>query len=144
MTRPTMTRPTLASGRQDPSPARGRVVQTMHALPLGQAVSGALMICRPAPLAHAVSSAPSNTPPLWVLRLLGARLLAQGITAALWPRRQVAALSAGVDATHAASMVLAAVVEPRFRRPALISGAVALASALVSARAATSSQGRTR
>ena len=138
-----MIRPSMTSEpAPDPPVTPGGAVA--RALPVGQAAGGALMIWRPGPLARAVSSAPSNVPALWVLRLLGLRLLAQGITGALWPRPEVAAVSAMVDATHSASMALAAMVTPRFRRPALISAAVALASAAISAQAAAPGRGRTR
>jgi hypothetical protein len=109
-----------------------------RALPVAQALAGAALVIRPGRVAQAVRGA-GDPPPSWLVRVLGVRLLAQGIAASVWPRPATAALSATVDATHGASMVLAA-ISPRFRRAALLSAATSLASAAISARAATSSR----
>jgi len=56
-----------------------------------------------------------------------------------------AAVSAAVDVTHAVGMALLSVIEPRFRRPALISGTVSLGTSVLSAVAAACPvKGRTR
>jgi hypothetical protein len=109
---------------------RRRLVQ---ALGVAQAASGALLIGRPARVARAVSGSATAHPAPWLVRLLGMRLLGQGLTGALWPHPNVAAVGAAVDATHAASMIATAAVAPRYRRPALTSAACALASAAVAA-----------
>jgi type IV secretory pathway TrbL component len=104
-----------------------------QALGVSQAAAGALLIGDAARVASAVSTSRQSMPPLWVVRLLGVRLLVQGTTGAVWPGPELSGAGAAVDATHAASMMLAAAVVPRYRRPALISAAVAFTSSGLSA-----------
>jgi len=61
---------------------------------------------------------------LWVVRLLGARLIAQHAAVLAAPRPPVLRLAAGIDVLHAATM-LPLVRSPRYGRAARISGAVA-------------------
>jgi hypothetical protein len=72
-------------------------------------------------------------PPPVLVRLLGARELAQAVLLARWPTRTVARTSAGLDLVHALSMLAAAVVWPGHRRVALTSAALAGASAVATA-----------
>ncbi|WP_212719159.1 hypothetical protein, partial [Blastococcus sp. CCUG 61487] len=76
----------------------------------------------------------------WVVRLLGARLVVQHLAVLRRPEPAVLRATAGLEALHAASMVPLLAL-PRYRRAALVSGAVALGSALA-ARAAAGSEGR--
>jgi hypothetical protein len=71
---------------------------------------------------------------IWVVRVLGARLVAQHAVVLAAPRPTAVRAAAAVDALHAASMVplLAA---PRYRRAALLSGVVATAWAVLATRA---------
>jgi hypothetical protein len=69
-----------------------------------------------------------------VLRVLGARHIAQAAVQARWPRPPVLALAAAVDGLHAASGIALAATDPRWRRSALFDAAVALAFALTTAR----------
>jgi hypothetical protein len=62
----------------------------------------------------------------WVVRLLGARLLAQHAAVLAAPRPAVLRASAGTDLVHAASM-LPLVRSPRYGRAARISGGLAAA-----------------
>jgi hypothetical protein len=72
---------------------------------------------------------------LWVVRLLGARLLAQhGAVLAVPDRRLIGAASA-VDLLHAATM-LPLLGNPRYRRAALLSGSLAATYAALGAAAA--------
>jgi hypothetical protein len=64
------------------------------------------------------------------VRFLGARHLTQGTLQAVRPSR-FQRLYVTVDVTHAASMFWLAAVDERRRRPALVSGTAALASAAV-------------
>jgi hypothetical protein len=64
------------------------------------------------------------------VRFLGTRHLTQGTLQATMPTR-FQRLYVAVDVTHAASMFWLAAVDERRRRPALVSGAAALASAAV-------------
>jgi hypothetical protein len=90
---------------------------------------GALLLARPDEVADA-SAGSARPGPGWV-RLLGARYLVQGAVQTLMPRPQVLQLSVVVDGLHAASMVGLAMVRAEYRRPALISAAVATGSAAV-------------
>jgi hypothetical protein len=90
---------------------------------------GAFLLARPDEVAP---SAAGRVPPGpgWV-RLLGARYLVQGAFQTSLPRPEVLQLSVVVDALHAASMVGLAMLRAEYRRPALISAAVATGSAAV-------------
>ncbi len=71
-----------------------------------------------------------NTPPTWILRVLGARILLQAAPEAVAPQRGLLQLGIGVDLIHATSMLAAARTWPTYRRAALISAASAAASAM--------------
>jgi hypothetical protein len=90
---------------------------------------GAFLLARPDEVAHA-SAGRARPGPGWV-RLLGARYLVQGAVQTSLPRPEVLQLSVVVDALHAASMVGLAMLRTEYRRPALISAAVATGSAAV-------------
>lgn len=66
-------------------------------------------------------------PPSWLVRLLGARLLVQGLLEVARPDRRLVLGGAAVEAMHAASMVAAALRWPQYRRAALVSGGLAVA-----------------
>jgi hypothetical protein len=61
---------------------------------------------------------------LWIVRLLGARLVGQHTAVLAVPRAPVLRAAAGVDLLHAATM-LPLLRSPRYGRAARISGAVA-------------------
>ena len=67
---------------------------------------------------------------VWVVRLLGARLLAQHAAVLAVPGGRLVVAASGIDLLHAATMV-PLLREPRYRRAALISGGVAAVSAAV-------------
>jgi hypothetical protein len=67
-------------------------------------------------------------------RALAARNLATTAILAFGPSRRVRTLVATVDGVHAASMVALALASESYRRPALVSAAMATALALVTAR----------
>jgi hypothetical protein len=66
-------------------------------------------------------------PPSWLVRLLGARLLVQGLLLMARPGRRLVLVGAAVDGTHAASMVAVALQWPEYRRAAVVSAVMALA-----------------
>jgi hypothetical protein len=70
-----------------------------------------------------------RVPPSWVGRLLGLRLLAQGAAEIMHPDRGLLRVGVAVDLTHAATMLAAGRIWPRYRRAALISAGCAAASA---------------
>jgi hypothetical protein len=61
---------------------------------------------------------------LWLVRVLGARLVAQHAVVLLAPEAPVVRVASAVDLAHAASMV-PLLASARYRRAALISGGVA-------------------
>jgi hypothetical protein len=75
----------------------------------------------------------------WLVRVLGARLVAQHATVLLAPVRPVRSVAAAVELLHAASLV-PLLGRPRYRRAALISGGVAGVSAVVLAAPAEPSR----
>ncbi len=92
-------------------------------------VWGAALVTRPRQVADSLAPEfPRER--LWVVRVLGARLVAQHATVLIAPEPRVVRLASAVDLVHAASMVPVLLL-PRYRRAAWISGAVAAASAVV-------------
>jgi len=87
-----------------------------------EALAGAALATRPVTVAALAGGTP---PPLWIVRVLGARMVAQGVLEIARPAPAVAMGGAVVDGSHALSMVAAAVLSRRFRRPALASAALA-------------------
>ncbi len=67
---------------------------------------------------------------VWVVRVLGARLLLQHAAVLARPGVRLVGVASGVDLLHAASMVPLLRL-PRYRRAALVSGGVAALSAAV-------------
>ena len=67
---------------------------------------------------------------IWVVRVLGARLLVQHAAVLAAPGGRLVAAASGVDLLHAATMV-PLLREPRYRRAARSSGGVAAAAAAV-------------
>lgn len=74
-----------------------------------------------------------------VVRLLGARMALQGLVLRRVgeDRRRAFRVGAATDGLHAASMVAAAMVWSRYRRPALVSAAVAATTAAAEVAAAS-------
>jgi hypothetical protein len=105
-----------------------------------QAGAGSLLLIAPATAAR-LAAGGGRPAPAWLVRLLGARMVAQaGVSAALLrrgaDRRRVLRAGAAVDALHALSMVGAAAAWPRYRAGALASAGAAAASAAGAAGAA--------
>jgi hypothetical protein len=79
-------------------------------------VVGATLLTKPAVVAPLIATPPAGRHP--VLRLLGLRHLAEAALLLVTPTPSATTTAVAVDATHAASCVLFAVVSPRHRRPA--------------------------
>jgi hypothetical protein len=117
------------------APARSRV---LPAAVLGGL--GAALVARPRDVVRAVCGTP--VPPAWIVRVLGARQLAQELLILAVPDRRVLYGATGTDALHAVSMIAAAFVWPQYRRAALTSAAVAAVSSVrVAALAAPAALG---
>jgi hypothetical protein len=65
--------------------------------------------------------------------VLAGRQLAQGTALLVRPERDVVRAAVGIDTLHAASMVVAPLLWPTYRRAALSSAAMATASAVAGA-----------
>jgi hypothetical protein len=91
--------------------------------------SGALLLVRPRRAVETLAPAfPRER--LWLVRLLGARLLAQHGAVLVSPSAQLLRLGSAVDLLHAASVV-PFVASPRYGAAARISGGLAAAYAAV-------------
>ncbi len=105
-------------------------------LAAAQCLTGTVMLGWPQPVGRAVGGAPGRAPAGWVVRVLGIRILVQGVILIARPSRAVALASAGIDAVHGLSMLAVAAGGRRYRRAALSSAAAAALSAAASARLA--------
>jgi hypothetical protein len=103
-----------------------RVLAGAH---LGQAV---VLLAQPPGVLRGLAG-DRGVPPAGIVRVLGARLLVQAAPEALCASRTILRLGVVVDVVHAASMLAAARVWPRYRRVALVSAGSAAVSALAGA-----------
>ena len=94
------------------------------------ALWGTAMLVRPGDVTRLVCGG-GPEPAHWVVRLLGARLVAQHVTTLVRPTRAVVLAGAGIDLLHASSMGLARVRWPAHARPVRVSGATSVASAVM-------------
>ena len=84
-------------------------------------------------------------PPTFIVRVLGARQIGQGVLTGTRADATTLTLGAAVDVTHLASMVALALARPRWWRTASASAAVAAGSAaagLALARSGDAAEGR--
>lgn len=93
---------------------------------------GAALMTRPRAVAETVAAGRAVPAP-WIVRLLGARQFGQGATLLWRPDRRRLLTGAGIDTVHAISMLGLAAANPRYRRAALLSAAVAGTSAALAA-----------
>ena len=96
------------------------------------ALWGAAMLVRPGDVIRPVCGG-GPEPETWIVRLLGARLVAQHVVTLVHPTRAVVLAGAGVDVLHAASMGLALVRWPGHARPIWVSGTTSVGSAVAGA-----------
>jgi hypothetical protein len=102
--------------------------------------SGMALLGRPRQIVDAVAPAfPRER--LWLVRLLGARLVAQHGAVLAAPDTGLVRVASAVDLVHAASM-LPFVASPRYGRAAVVSGALAAAYAAVALAVAPRPAGR--
>ena len=90
---------------------------------------GAALLARPQQVVNAVAPVfPAEQ--LWVVRVLGARLVTQHAVVLLAPEAPVVRIASAVELLHAASMVPLLRL-PRYRRAACISGGIAAGYAAI-------------
>lgn len=91
---------------------------------------GVLLLVQPTAFVRAVAR-DLETPPSWIVRVLGVRTLTQSAAEGVSPTPGVMRIGVAVDLAHATSMLVAARVWPRYRRAALSSAGAAGISAVV-------------
>ncbi len=101
----------------------------MRALGVGGIVWGAALLTAGPPIWRYVDDRGPTEVDQVALRFLGARHLATGVVQVFFPGH-FQRLEIAVDLIHTATMVGLAVVDPPRRRPALVTAAVALATAM--------------
>ena len=94
-----------------------------------RACYGTVQLARPAWSAEQQLGGPLDRATTRVVRVLGARQVAQASLALAFPAEPLLGLGVGADALHALSMLPLAAAAPRWRRPALVSGLMAAAFA---------------
>ena len=99
------------------------------ALAAARAGYGAVQLAVPGWSAEQLLGGPMDPAGRRVVRVLGARQVAQAGLAVSFPDEPLLGLGAGVDAAHALSMAALALTGSRWRRPALVSGLIATAFA---------------
>ena len=109
---------------------------TLRVLAGAQTVGAAVLAVRPESATRLIGDERRHAPPAWIVRVLGVRSAVQGAAELAWPTPALASLGAAIDGAHAASMAVVAAYSPRYRRAALLSGAVAIGSAALLASAA--------
>ena len=102
-----------------------------RALAAAGAVSGVALVARPQQVVDRLAPEFPRSK-LWLVRVLGARLLAQHGAVLVSPSARVVRLASGVDLLHAVS-VLPFVASPRYGRAARITGGLAAAYAALGA-----------
>jgi hypothetical protein len=95
--------------------------------PAARACYGAALLCAPGLALGLCTGQASSQRARTVVRILGARHLAQAVLTLWRPRPAVYLAGAGVDACHAASMLALAVADPRLRIAGIADGAAAAA-----------------
>jgi hypothetical protein len=110
-------------------PARSQRRARTRAVSAVLGLGGAAMVVAPQwVVAHLAPG--RGAPRSWLVRVLGARTVVQSGLLLASPTRPAVQAGAAVDALHAASMVPAWLLFPRYRKAAAVSGAVGLASVL--------------
>jgi hypothetical protein len=111
--------PTVPVPEAVPAPLLGTRRIPRLLFPVARACYGAALLSAPGlALGLVTGQAPSNRARA-VVRILGARHLAQAALTMWRPRRTVLAAGAGIDGCHAASMLALAVARPGLRRAGL-------------------------
>lgn len=105
-------------------------------VPAARAAYGAALIAAPGAALRAATGLSAGCRARWVVRVLGARHLAQAVVTVAAPQPDVLAAGAGVDVCHAASMLALAAADRQVRRAGLTDAVIALVMASAGAAGA--------
>jgi hypothetical protein len=100
----------------------------VRAVGIASLVWGGLLLWRGDRVWRSLAGVPASGPQALAIQILAGRHLLEGLVQTVAPHRMLR-LESVVDATHALTMLLLALQRGPSRRPALLSGAFALASA---------------
>jgi len=119
--------PTAPVPEAVPAPLLNPALVPRVLFPAARACYGAALLCAPGLALSLCTGQASSQRARAVVRILGARHLAQAVLTLWRPRPAVLLAGAGVDACHAASMLALAVADPRMRIAGLADGTAAAA-----------------
>jgi hypothetical protein len=111
------------------TPGRRREARLLAGAHLAQA---AMLLAAPPGVLRSIAG-DHGVPPVWIVRVLGVRILVQAAPEAISASPNILRLGVLVDLAHGASMLAAARVWPRYHRAALVSAVSAGASAVAGA-----------
>jgi hypothetical protein len=122
-----------------PAPLLSRNLIPRLLFPAARACYGTALLSAPGLALGLCTGEASSQRARAVVRILGARHLAQAVLTLWQPRRKVLAAGAGIDGCHAASMLALAAADPSLRRAGLADAVAATAftaagAAIASAR----------
>jgi hypothetical protein len=120
-----------------PAPLLSPALVPRLLFPAARACYGAALLCAPGVALGLCTGQASSAQARAVVRLLGARHLAQAVLTLWRPRPAVLAAGAGIDGCHAASMLALAAARPGLRRPGLADALAAAAFTATGALTAT-------
>jgi hypothetical protein len=129
--------PTAPVPETVPAPLLTPALAARLLFPAARAGYGAALLCAPGLALGLCTGQASSARARTVLRILGARHLAQAVLTLWRPRRTVLAAGAGIDGCHAASMLALAAADPGLRRAGIADAATATAFAAAGAAIAS-------
>jgi hypothetical protein len=112
-------------------------VSTAKALSLVRTGVGVVHLAFPDTLVRRLTGRQLSAPGRRVVRVLGARQVAQALLSGNAPTGAILCLGAEVDVAHATTMIALAIFESRYRRAALYDAVIATAFAIAGAAAAS-------
>jgi len=119
--------PTAPVPEAVPAPLLSRTLILRLLFPAARACYGTALLSAPGLALGLCTGGASSPRARAVVRILGARHLAQAVLTLWQPRRKVLAAGAGIDGCHAASMLALAAADPSLRRAGLADAAAATA-----------------
>jgi len=119
--------PTAPVPEAVPAPLLSRDLIPRLLFPAARGCYGTALLCAPGLALGLCTGEASSTRARAVVRILGARHLAQAVLTLWQPRRKVLAAGAGIDGCHAASMLALAAADPSLRRAGLADAVAATA-----------------